>query len=291
MRQRGLLTMIDNDMENKLVSIIITTRNEEKSIANCLESIMDQSYEYIELIVVDNNSTDNTKQIALNYTEKVYNMGPERSAQRNFGIIDVARGNYIMYIDADMTLEPELVQEAISVIKNETSLVGLFIPLRWIGNNWIIRAKGFEREFYDGTSLDAARFIRRDAFLKIGGFDNRLFAGEDWDLNKRLKTLGEIGITKNKLYHYEDESISLKDYINKIYYYSTNLGVYIDKWGTGDRDIKDQFGIYYRSVGVFTENGKWKKLVCSPILSFNMYLLKILAMMIFVYKNKNKSTI
>jgi len=49
------------------------------------------SHPLIEIIVVDNNSTDRTKEIAARYTEKVYNFGPERSAQRNFGVGQVRR--------------------------------------------------------------------------------------------------------------------------------------------------------------------------------------------------------
>ena len=68
------------------VSVIVTTKNEEKNIENCLRSIKAQTYpqEKIEIIVVDNNSTDKTKEIGKRYTERVYNFGPERSAQRKF---------------------------------------------------------------------------------------------------------------------------------------------------------------------------------------------------------------
>ena len=68
-----------------LVSVIVTTKNEEKNIANCLKSIKNQTYKNIEIIVVDNNSDDRTKEIAGKYTDKVFNHGPERSALRNLG--------------------------------------------------------------------------------------------------------------------------------------------------------------------------------------------------------------
>ena len=70
------------------VSVIVTTKNEEIHIANCLNAIKDQSYpqDLIEIVVVDNSSTDKTEEIAKKYTDKVYNFGPERSAQRNFGV-------------------------------------------------------------------------------------------------------------------------------------------------------------------------------------------------------------
>ena len=62
-----------------LVSVVITTKNEEKNIDNCLESIKLQTYpqDRIEIIVVDNNSSDKTKEIARRYTNNVLNCGPE----------------------------------------------------------------------------------------------------------------------------------------------------------------------------------------------------------------------
>jgi len=63
-------------MTYPVVSVIVTTRNEEHNIANCLESIKAQTYpqDKIEIIVVDNNSLDKTKEIALKYTNKIYNL-------------------------------------------------------------------------------------------------------------------------------------------------------------------------------------------------------------------------
>jgi len=64
---------------NPVVSIIITTKNEEWNIENCLKSILNSQFPFsifhfpIEIIVVDNNSIDRTKEIALKYTDKVYN--------------------------------------------------------------------------------------------------------------------------------------------------------------------------------------------------------------------------
>ena len=73
-------------MTYPVVSVIVTTRNEEHNIANCLESIKVQNYpqDKIEIIVVDNNSLDKTKEIALKYTNKIYNFGPERLSPEKF---------------------------------------------------------------------------------------------------------------------------------------------------------------------------------------------------------------
>lgn len=75
-----------------LVSIIVTTKNEEKNIATCLRSIINSinssnsTNQNVEIIVVDNNSSDNTVKVAKEFTDKVYNKGPESSAQENFGV-------------------------------------------------------------------------------------------------------------------------------------------------------------------------------------------------------------
>ena len=92
--------------------MVVTTKNEEKNISKCLESVRGQTYpqEALEVIVVDNYSTDRTKEIAQKYADKVFEHGPERSAQRNFGILKKSKGRYVMYLDADMRFSPEVVE-------------------------------------------------------------------------------------------------------------------------------------------------------------------------------------
>ena len=92
-----------------LVSIIIPAKKSAKTIADCLASCKDQSYLNIEIIIIDNNSDDNTKKIAGEYTDKLFNYGPERSAQRNYGI-DQSQGDYILVIDSDMILEKNVIE-------------------------------------------------------------------------------------------------------------------------------------------------------------------------------------
>ena len=86
---------MDSQTTEPLVSVVITTRNEENNIGNCLLSVKSQTYKNIEIIVIDNNSTDQTKQIANIYTNKISNVGPERAQQRNYGILRIAKGEYM----------------------------------------------------------------------------------------------------------------------------------------------------------------------------------------------------
>jgi glycosyltransferase involved in cell wall biosynthesis len=266
-----------------LISIIITTKNEERNIKACLESVLAQTYpkENIEIIVVDNNSTDRTKEIVNEFGQrfsslnlKIFNRGPERSAQKNFGVRE-SKGDYFLYLDADMRLSKNVISECMEKVSRDKEIIALYIPEKISGKGFWGKVRNFERSFYDGTVIDAVRFIQKEKFWEAGGFDERLYAGEDWDLDKRLKKLGKFDIIENPLYHNE-EDFSLKKYLAKKAYYLENIEVYLSKWGKDDPDIKKQFGFYYRYLGVFFENGKWKKLLRHPILAGGVYFLRFL---------------
>jgi len=86
-------------MQKPRVSIIVTTKNEEEVIGRLLKSIKNQTYQNIEMVVVDNGSIDATRTISKKYTKKVYIYGPERSAQywlRDSHIIQVSNGRYLI---------------------------------------------------------------------------------------------------------------------------------------------------------------------------------------------------
>ncbi|MBR1921843.1 MAG: glycosyltransferase, partial [Kiritimatiellae bacterium] len=95
------------------LSIVISTRNEAANIANCIRSF-DGVRERVEVIVVDNASTDDTKAIASSLGARVFDKGPERSAQRNLGW-RAASSPWVAVLDADMILPRETVDEMLAV--------------------------------------------------------------------------------------------------------------------------------------------------------------------------------
>ncbi len=255
---------------NLLVSVIITTKNEERNIINCLKSIKKQSYKNIEIIVVDNNSTDKTKQFTRKFTKKVYNKGPERSAQRNYGV-SKSKGSWILYLDADMILSRNVVKDCVNNIK--TRIVGMYLPEIIIGDSYWSKVRRFERSFYDGTVIDCVRFVRKSVFNKIGGFDLNLTGPEDWDFDKKVRNEGGVLLVNEPLYHNESE-FNISNYLCKKAYYSNTMNVYVKKWGPDDGDIRRQLGAYYRLFKVFVEDGKWRRLLRNPLLALGMYYLK-----------------
>ncbi|QPJ61196.1 MAG: glycosyltransferase family 2 protein [Candidatus Nitronauta litoralis] len=282
-------------LQKNRVSVVLATRNEESNIGRCLDSLLEQTHPDIEIIVVDNQSKDRTREIAKEYQVPVLNLPDHinldgilnfRGAQVNLGV-SRSTGEYLFFPDADMTFDKELLAEAVEQLKTYSAL---YIPEIIMGKGWLGKIRNFERSFYEMTCIDAPRLVRRTLYEEVKGFDEKeiAFAPDDWDLAKKFKKQGaHFQITTNKKYHHE-EWLDLKTYLKKKSEYTSTFDNYIAKWGKSDPDIKKQFGIGYRYFGVFLENGKWKKLLAHPLLTLGMYFLRFRVGVIYLLKNSSK---
>lgn len=254
---------------NKLVSVVITTRNEGSVIRRLLLSLKKQSYKKMEIILVDNNSTDSTKEIAREFTRKIYNFGPERSAQRNLGA-KKAKGEYLLFLDADMELSEEVIEESVFALNSNKKFGGLVIPEKSITKNFWERVKAYERSFYNekGDEItDAARFFRKTVFEKVGGYDESITGPEDWDLPETLYKMGySIGRVSSVIYHHE-RIVSPLDLARKKYYYALRAHRYLKKHNISTFSPKT---IYFLRP-IFYKN--WRKVIAHPILSIGMFIM------------------
>lgn len=250
-----------------ILSIVVPTKNEEANIDICLDAFA-AFREEVELIVVDNSSGDRTRELAAAKGAKVFVQGPERSAQRNRGWRE-ASGEFVMFVDADMIVRAETIREIIEQA-NDRGIDCLWVPEVRMGTGLRLKARNFERSFYNGTCIDGLRVFRRGSLEKIGGYDENLVACEDWDLDRRMLMTGvRTALTKGCLVHNETQQ-GFATMLRKKAYYSASVAAYRDKWGD-DRICRKQFGLYYRFFGVFTENGKWRRLLRHPLLALVMY--------------------
>ena len=209
------------------ISVIIPTKNEQKNIRRCLESLKIQGLQSFEIIVVDNYSKDKTVSVAKRYTKKVYLKGEERSAQRNFGL-KKARGKYVLFVDADMQLSPDILKQCYALLERNPKLAGIIVDEISRGTTFLARAKALEKELTRGQkSIEAARFFRKKDLIKIGGYDEKLVSGEDWDLSWRIAKFGNFGHVRAKIYHFENHSIL--EELKKKYYYAKNIQRYTNK--------------------------------------------------------------
>ena len=274
--------------QQELVSIVIPTRNSSKYLEVVLESIRNQTYRNIEIIVVDNNSTDNTKEIARKYTDKVYNKGPERSSQKNFGA-KMAKGKYILFLDSDCELTKNVVAECVDLCEKKYD--GIMIPMEHKTSGFWGMSKKLERKCYIGDDdLEAPWFLKRSIFFKVNGFDENLIAAEDWDLARKLKEKGYcLGRNKSYMYHNLGKLDFFRE-IRKKYYYGKNFINYLNKRPKG---ISKQLPFFRKAY-----LKKWKLLLSHPLYTFGFMFLKlcesiaVLAGILTAEKNiiKNKLT-
>jgi glycosyltransferase involved in cell wall biosynthesis len=237
-------------MTNPLISIIIPTKNEKKNIGRLIESIQSSSSfdtNLIEIIVVDNpGTTDKTLEIAQKLNVRTYQIGPERSAQRNHGA-EKAAGTFLYFVDADMEFVGELLTEILSQIQTNNENVGYVVPERIPGDSLYCKAVNIEKQMYDGNDkISGCRIFSREAFLKIGGYNTELIMGEDWDLDKRLRESGvKIIHLKHHILHHEEE-LGFFGSIKKKLYYARNLKNYTV-------GLQDQVSPLYRYAILFSK--------------------------------------
>lgn len=214
-------------MESRpIVTVVVPTRNAERTLATCLASIRAQTYRSVELVVVDNSSTDTTMTIAKRYANQAVVWGPERSAQRNHGW-RIGSGEHVVFIDADMVLSPNIVAEVVDAFDSDAGLGALVIPELAFGEGFLARCRELEKRLYLGDShVEAARVFPRRVLEQVGGYDEDMSAFEDWDLPDRIQAAGfRLGRINSVVMH-DEGRISLRRAFAKKRYYGRWLPAY-----------------------------------------------------------------
>ena len=225
--------------DKPLVSIVIPTYNSEKTLPLTLESIRRQTYENIEVIVVDNYSTDRTVKIAKSYGAEVIQVRGERAKAKNLGLKH-AKGKYVLFIDSDMELTPRVVEECVSLAESDPRIAGIVIPERSIGNNYWAKVRDFERSFYAGTPIESPRFFRRDLALQAGGFDEDVVFYEEATLPLKLEEIGyKVRARISSQILHREEDLTLARLLRKRYYYAKTATKYLEKYGNTHRSYID----------------------------------------------------
>lgn len=252
-----------------LATVIVPTKNSAEFLPACLQSIANQTYTNWELIVVDNSSTDDTQAIAKKFTDKVYTKGPERSPQRNFGV-SIAEGDIVLIIDSDMELENNVISQCIEQFDKHPQLIGLVIPEESFGTGFWAKCKRLERSFYVGIPwMEAARAFRKTAYLQLGGYNEKLISGEDWDLSQRIEATGPIGRVDAFIKHNEGH-LKLSRTLQKKYYYARQFAEYSGQ-STASTNVASQTSVSKRYALYFSKPGQLLK---HPFISVGMLFMK-----------------
>lgn len=257
---------VARDLRADLVTVIVPTRNSAAHLRNCLASIREQTHDHIELIVVDNHSSDETTSIAADFANTVLTAGPERSAQRNAGA-RCATGSYVFFVDSDMALEPDVVAECVAQLR-ASAAEAVVVPEVSVGNGFWARCKAFERSFYAGDDLiEAARFFPAELISELGGFDELLPAGpEDWDLHERVRSRGRPIARVRALIRHDEGDVTLTGLMRKKFYYGRGMPAYVRKHPGRAR-------AQLRLVRPAFVAG-WRRLIANPATAAGMLVMK-----------------
>ncbi len=190
------------------ISIIIPTYNEERYIGRTLESIKNQPYKDIEVIVADSNSSDNTKEIV----RKVY-PGARIINKRKRGVgiacnaaASIAKGSLLMFIDADTSITRGLLGAYDRAFDDRevVAATGPIIPLekttRSIEIGYAVVSVHLVRLFMrigKPSTISSNLMVRKNAYLKLGGFSTTMNTYYDWDLSNRISKVGKIVFVEN----------------------------------------------------------------------------------------------
>ncbi len=187
----------------KLVSVIIPTYNRANTIVRAINSVLNQTYKKLEILVVDDASTENIETVVRNfkddrikYIRHPYNKGG--GAARNTGIM-ISSGEYIAFLDSDDEWLPEKIEKQLNVFHKSTNSIGVvYTGFQYVNEYGQVNEQVIPKERgnislkilewnYVGT---ASTVLARSSYLKrINGFDETFPSCQDWDLYIRLSKI------------------------------------------------------------------------------------------------------
>lgn len=210
-----------------LVSVVIPTYNREDLIEDALNSVFAQNYRPIEVLVVDDGSTDQTESVVQHWSQQagilsedfrlryIRQQNAGGNPARNHGIRE-AKGNYIAFLDSDDTWQAEkLAKQAPLLAETDTGAVYCGVqhmnfdtgsvlepakrtyPQGWLLDEMLVR---------DVTAQTSAYIVRRDVFQQVGNFDEKLQARQDWDMWIRIAEKYKIAAVPEVLVNFREHT-------------------------------------------------------------------------------------
>jgi glycosyltransferase involved in cell wall biosynthesis len=204
-------------MKNSVVSVIVPCYNQAQYLSECLGSVLNQTYENWECIIVNDGSLDNTEEVAKKWCTidkryKYINKENEGIVEaRNSGILN-SEGDYILPLDADDKIASSYLFEAIKCFEDKPQIKIVYALAEYFGEksgNWELAPyKPEEILFYNMIYCSA--IYRRSDYDKTRGYNKNMGGGlEDWDFwLSLLETGGEVFQLPQTLFYYRVKELS-----------------------------------------------------------------------------------
>jgi glycosyltransferase involved in cell wall biosynthesis len=224
---------------NPLVSVIIPNYNYGQYLKCSIESVLNQTYKNIELIVVDDGSTDNSVEIALSYGEKLVLICQENSgvsAARNKGLANTS-GTYVCFLDSDDSWEPEKVESQIALF-NQPNIGLVYSSINICDTELKFQSALFaqfrgncQKYFYKFPIRSivllgcSSAMIKKNVICQVGIFDIELNTSADWDYFRRISEVTNVDFVERPLVNYRRHNGSMSSGSLMVYYDDNELAV------------------------------------------------------------------
>lgn len=234
-------------MENKAVSVVVPVYNREGLVGRCLDSIKAQTYRPVNLIVVDNNSSDRSAAVVSEWlsanvsdgfsAELLHQPVPGAMAARQMGL-DAVDTDFVVFFDSDDMMRPQLLSAATENIGDSDILVWRRVVHEAGGNEFVNRASRgnlLRRHLFNALLATQVYMVRTDFLRKCGGWNGCLRGWDDWEVGMRLLLRNpRIKITEQPLcdVYCQEDSITGIDFQSK-------AGVWEEALDTVEKDIMD----------------------------------------------------
>jgi len=239
-------------MQKPLVSIVIPCHNEEETVVECVESFLKQDYPHIEVIIVDDYSTDNTYKIIERYKNinniKIIRNDSNRGEgfSRNIGI-KMAKGDIVVEAECDGKYPPDYVRKVTAPLIEDSNIGGTIPGKRIVWsdrNNIIVRYWNKRFSAAHILTLEGKRPVigawafRKAVLEEIGLYDETLPCGTDVDLVKRIKNKGYKIMFVADAYFYHRDPDTLRKFIRRIWWGSVKCKKFRERWGLEPSGIR-----------------------------------------------------
>ena len=207
------------------ISVIVPVYNSEKTLCRCVDSVLRQTYQNFELLIINDGSLDHSGEICDEYAQKdsrvrvIHKTNGGVSSARNVGL-DNARGEWVTFVDSDDYLQEEYLN-SFPIACNADVIIGSFIAINEMGSQVIIssnvppgvyfHSSSFTQEYITNTKLKVpwCKFYRKSLLSDIR-FNEKMVVGEDWHFNMTFFALA------NELLVLSKQSDDLVNYVYAI---------------------------------------------------------------------------
>lgn len=255
-----------NNLSNPLISIIVPCYKQAQYLSECLQSVIEQTYQNWECIIVDDGSPDDTENIAKEWCLKdkrikyLYKDNDGVSAARNAGIA-ISQGQWILPLDADDKIAPQYLELAVQVIEKDDKVGIIYCEAEFFGDKtgkWELEAYDFEKLLIKNQIFCTA-FYKKADWGRIRGYDINMTHGyEDWEFwvnlinttNTKVERINYIG------FYYRIKSDSRNTNLNSFLKSRFDMEMYV---------IQKHSNLYLKRFGsicnILDENLKYKELL------------------------------